>query len=59
MAKKFNLRIAPKPSKTQVKTIKLQNKYLLWALNIVLDTRNGCSVTNESDDTFVRVFDRK
>lgn len=34
-------------------------KYLLWTLNEVLDTANECSVTNESDDTFVSVFDRK
>ena len=36
-----------------------QRKYLLWTLNEVLDTANECSVTNESDDTFVSVFDRK
>lgn len=36
-----------------------QRKYLLWTLNEVLDTANKCSVTNESDDTFVSVFDRK
>ena len=36
-----------------------QRKYLLWTLNEVLGTANECSVTNESDDTFVSVFDRK
>ena len=36
-----------------------QRKYLLWTLNEVLDTANKCSVTNESDDTSVSVFERK
>ena len=43
---------------TVTKTLK-QQKYLLWTLNDVFDIAKEFSVTNESDDTFISVFEQK
>ena len=43
---------------TVTKTLK-QQKYLLWTLNDVFDIAKEFSVTNESDDTFISIFEQK